>query len=69
MLRQILAGGIVPAEEPEEEEAVDRTEPERRSWPDLLLPAGLLLLCLILTDIAVRRLRWKDVLMAFGRAG
>ena len=69
MLRQILAGGIVPAEEPEEEEAVDRTEPERRSWTDLLLPAGLLLLCLILTDIAVRRLRWKDVLMAFGRAG
>lgn len=67
MLRQILAAGIAPEEEPDEEDAVDRAEPETRSWTDLLLPAGIVLLLLLLTDIAVRRLRWKDVLMAFGR--
>ena len=68
MLRQILAEGIPVPVAPEEAASFDRSEPETRSWTDLLLPFGAFLLVVLLTDIAVRRLRWKDILMALGRA-
>jgi len=68
MLRQILAEGIPVPVAPEEAASFDRSEPETRSWTDLLLPFGAFLLIVLLTDIAVRRLRWKDILMALGRA-
>ena len=68
MLRQIFAEGIGTAsEEPEEETPLVLSEPETRTWTDLLFPFGLLLLILSLADIAVRRLRWKDILRMFGR--
>ena len=69
MLRQIFASGIVPPEEGQQdgEASFDEAKPETRRFADLLLPAGLLLLLLLLADIAIRRLRWKDILMAFGR--
>ena len=68
MLRQILASGIAAETEvSEEESAVDRTQPEVRKRTDLLFPFGILLLILSLADIAIRSLRWKDVLMVFRR--
>ena len=67
MLRQIFAEGIGTAsEEPEEETPLVLSEPETRTWTDLLFPFGLLLLILSLADIAVRRLRWKDILRMIG---
>ena len=67
MLRQIFASGIVPeSEEPEKDISVNLSEPETRKWTDLLFPFGFALLILSLTDFAIRRLQWKDILMAFG---
>ena len=68
MLRQIIADGIGTAsEEPEEETAVEFSEPGTRTWTDLLFPFGILLLILSIADFAIRRLRWKDILRTFGR--
>ena len=66
MLRQILSMGIRTA--PEEAEDFSSDAPDARNLHDLLVPLSLLLLIAMLADIAVRRLRWKDVLMFFGRA-
>ncbi|MBR4742926.1 MAG: VWA domain-containing protein [Oscillospiraceae bacterium] len=67
MLRQIFASGIVPeSEEPEKEISVNLSELETRKWTDLLFPFGIVLLILSLADFAIRRLRWKDILMTFG---
>ena len=68
MLRQILARGITETVNEEAEEVVEPKEAGVRIWTDLLMPAGLALLTLILADIAIRRLRWKDVVMFFKRA-
>ncbi len=65
MLRQIFAEGIGTAAE--EETPADLSEPDTRTWTDLLFPFGILLLILSLADFAVRRLGWKDILMRFGR--
>ena len=66
MLRQIFAEGIGTAVE--EETPADLSEPDSRTWTDLLFPFGILLLILSLADFAVRHLRWKDILMRFGRS-
>ena len=68
MLRQILARGITETVNEEAEEVSEPKEAGVRIWTDLLMPAGLALLTLILADIAIRRLRWKDVVMFFKRA-
>ena len=65
MLRQILAMGIsAPVEEAED---ISSEAPPAKKLRDLLLPLALLLLLVMLADIAIRRLRWKDVVMFFGR--
>ena len=67
MLRQIFADGIGSVSEEPGEDRINQTEPETRKWTDLLFPFGILLLILSLADIAIRSLRWKDVLMVFRR--
>ena len=65
MLRQILAMGIsAPVEEAEE---ISSDAPPIKNLHDLLLPLALLLLLVMLADIAIRRLRWKDIVMFFGQ--
>ncbi len=63
MLRQIFAMGISSADE--EEDAVSESAPMERNLNDLLVPLALILLVTVLADIAIRRLRWKDVVMFF----
>ncbi|MBR5365503.1 MAG: VWA domain-containing protein [Clostridia bacterium] len=65
MLRQILAMGIsAPVEEAEE---ISSDAPPAKNLYDMLLPLALVLLLVLLADIAIRRLRWKDIVMFFGR--
>ncbi|MBQ5355724.1 MAG: VWA domain-containing protein [Clostridia bacterium] len=66
MLCQIFAEGFGTAAE--EETPADLSEPDSRTWTDLLFPFGILLLILSLADFAVRHLGWKDIFMRFGRS-
>ena len=71
MLRQIFAMGLSdPDAENEKEDGGLRIGggAAAKRPIDLLLPLGLFLLILMLIDIAVRKLRWKDIARFFGRA-
>lgn len=68
MLRQIFSMGLTdPGEESGEEDGGIRIGEEAavKRPLDLLLPLGLLLAVLMLVDIAVRKLRWKDIVLFF----
>ena len=70
MLRQIFSMGLTDpdAESGEEDGGIRIGEEAAAKRPvDLLLPLGLILAVLILADIALRKLRWKDIAQFFGR--
>ena len=51
----------------EEAEEISSDAPPAKNLYDMLLPLALVLLLVLLADIAIRRLRWKDIVMFFGR--
>ena len=67
-LRQIVVADLTVDIEPETETVLGDTEKQEARTVDLLYPIGLMILLLMLADIAVRRLRWKDIRMLFSVA-
>ena len=67
-LRQIVTEHLTAAAETESDTLLGGTEKQEARTVDLLYPIGLMILLLMLVDIAIRRLRWKDIRMLFSAA-
>lgn len=67
MLRQIFEMGI---SSPQEDENVSReTENDaNRKISELLLPLSIIIVVFMLADVAIRRLKWKDILILLKKA-
>ena len=66
MLRQIFAKGLSSGPVSDSQSEEKNTAPKHIT--ELLLPLAVILIVLMLADVAVRRLRWKDILILFGKA-
>ena len=67
-LRQIVTENLTAAAGREPDTLPGDTEKQEARTVDLLYPIGLMILLLMLADIAIRRLRWKDIRMLFPAA-
>ena len=67
MLRQIFASGI--REKPDDDSMIAEEEIKTdKKAADFLIPLSVILVLFMLADIAIRRLRWKDILILFKKA-